>query len=647
MSFKLDRSFVEKYKSKNPPFGFNGLGYITYLRTYSRLKTDGTKEMWYETIERVVNGCYNIQKQHINGYELGWDERKAQRSAQEMYDLMFNMKFLPGGRGLWAMGTPLVNQKGLSMALFNCASVTTENIDKDFTFPFRFLMDLSMIGVGVGIDTRGSGKLTIHKPNDMLEHFVVEDSREGWVESVGKLLSAYNGGNGVIFDYSKIRSSGIPLKGMGGISSGPQPLINLHTSLRKILDSYDSKSVNSRLIADIANLIGVCVVSGGIRRTAEVLFGESSDEDFLDLKDYNRNPEREMHGWSSNNTIFAKLGMNYADVAKRSVETGEPGFIWLENVQNFGRMGEIKTDSATLSNPCLEAMLESTETCNLTEIFLNNIDNKEELVRTIKFAFLYSKTVTLLKTHWMETNRVILRNRRIGCGVTGIAQFLGRENINVLREWLREGYDYLNYYDEVYSRWFGIPKSIRLSVVKPAGTTSILAGSTPGIHFPISRFYIRRMRLTKTDPLVQILRDSGYKVTSAYEEPEFTVVAEFPVDSGRGVRTQDSVSIWEQLSLVAFMQEHWADQSVSCTISFDPKTEKDQILPALNYYQYKLKTVSFLPRINGYQQQPYEAITEEKYNELTSNIRPVVNTSETKEDGVGTKYCEGDKCVVY
>ena len=136
--FKLSDKFLEKYKNIQPPFGFNGLGYIVYLRTYSRIKEDGTNEQWWETCQRLVDGCYNIQKEHIDRYGLGWNAYKAQYSAQEMYDRIFNMKMLPPGRSLWSMGSPIITEKRLAMALFNCCGVSTENLKEDPSFPFVF-----------------------------------------------------------------------------------------------------------------------------------------------------------------------------------------------------------------------------------------------------------------------------------------------------------------------------------------------------------------------------------------------------------------------------------------------------------------------------------------------------------------------------
>ncbi len=134
--FQLSENFINKYKRKRPPFGFNGLGELVYMRTYSRIKKNGKNERWWETIQRVVEGTYSMQKNHIESYQLGWNAWQAQASAQEMYDRMFYMKFLPPGRGLWAMGTSITEERKLYAALNNCAFVSTKTLKDDYSKPF-------------------------------------------------------------------------------------------------------------------------------------------------------------------------------------------------------------------------------------------------------------------------------------------------------------------------------------------------------------------------------------------------------------------------------------------------------------------------------------------------------------------------------
>jgi adenosylcobalamin-dependent ribonucleoside-triphosphate reductase len=652
--FTLSDHFVSKYKRKKAPFGFNGLGELVYHRTYSRMKADGKNEQWWETVQRVVEGTFNMQKRHIDAHGLGWNAWKAQHSAQQMFDRIFNMKFLPPGRGLWAMGTPITEEKKLFAALNNCAFVSTESFKGEFSSPFCFLMDASMLGVGVGFDTKGAGTLILKGPNPVRrsELYEIPDTREGWVESLRLLLDSYAQGTGEIeFDYSAIRPAGVPIRGFGGESSGPDPLVELHQSVRDILNEEIGKPVSITAIVDIMNLIGKCVVAGNVRRTAEIVFGEPDSEEYLDLKNYEVNPHRATYGWTSNNSIFAEVGMNYEPAAERVRYNGEPGFAWLHNMKAYGRMADApnwKDRRASGGNPCLEQTLESYELCCLVETFPNNHESVEDYLETLKYAYLYAKTVTLGQTHWPETNRVMLRNRRIGCSMSGIAQFVADKGLGQLQAWMDKGYAHIQTLDENYSDWMAIPRSIKTTSIKPSGTVSLLAGATPGIHFPESRYYIRRMRLGIGSNLVPALEKAGYKLEPAFGSEETTLVVEIPVDVGEGVRTLDSVSMWEQLGMASLAQRYWADNQVSCTVTFDPDSEGSQIAAALDQFQYQLKGISFLPRLDlgAYPQMPYESIDAETYHEMKAQLGKLSFGRIKGEEIVVERFCDNDVCEI-
>ena len=645
---------MNNYKRKRAPFGFNGLGELVYMRTYSRLKQDGKNEMWWETVQRVVEGTFNMQKRHIDAHSLGWNPWKAQHSAQEMYDRIFTMKFLPPGRGLWAMGTPLTEERGLFAALNNCAFVSTENIKDDLAAPFTFLMDASMLGVGVGFDTLGAGKLIVKGPSETrkTEIFEIPDTRQGWVESLRLQLEAHFLGTAPVeFDYSAIREEGVAIAGFGGVSSGPAPLKELHDKITEILGNSAGEPISITAIVDIMNLIGKCVVAGNVRRTAEIVFGDANSQEYLDLKNYEVNPHRAEYGWTSNNSIFAELGMDYTEACERVKLNGEPGFAWLENMQNYSRMNngpDYKDHRVKGGNPCLEQSLESYELCCLVETFPNNHDSVEDYLKTLKYAYMYAKTVTLGKTHWPETNRVMLRNRRIGCSMSGLAQFISNHGLHELRKWMSDGYDSIQELDTMYSDWLAVPKSVKTTSIKPSGTVSLLAGATPGMHYPESRYYIRRMRLSITSPLIPALEKAGYVLEPAFGSEDSTLVVGIPVDVGEGIRTASDLSLWEQLSLAAFIQKYWADNQVSCTVTFDPETEGDQIAPALDYFQYQLKGISFLPRLDygAYPQMPYEAVDKETYEELLSNVNRLSFGRIKGDDVEAERFCDNDVCEI-
>ena len=667
-SFKLSEEFVAGYKDVPVPWGYtdaNGMsvGEITFLRTYSRIKDDGTKETWADTCERVINGMYSIQKDWCKTNRLPWNEKKAQGSAKEAFDRMFNLKWTPPGRGLWVMGTKLVNEDRNSAALQNCSFVSTAEMTRhNPSKPFAFLMEASMLGVGVGFDTKGVEKgFVIGKPTEPAVVYTIPDTREGWVESVSLLINSYLRPEPqaiVEFDYSEVRPAGTPIRTFGGTAAGPEPLIKLHTAIRKLFDGRRGEALTVKDIADIGNLIGVCVVSGNVRRSAELLMGRLDDEEFLNLKNPEKFPERNSYdpeapgwGWMSNNSVEVKVGDDLSHIVENIALNGEPGVIWMDVTRAYGRLVDAPTYKdwrAAGYNPCAEQSLESFECCTLVETYLNRHEDIEDYKRTLKFAYLYAKTVTLLPTHWEETNAIMQRNRRIGTSMSGIANFSDRRGNSVLREWMDAGYDTVAGYDRSYSEWLGIRESIKTTTVKPSGTVSILAGESPGVHWtPGGEYFLRSIRFSNDDPMVKLLRKSGYKVEKSVTDPDNTSVVYFPIKSNAR-RSEKDVSIYEKAMLAAMAQRHWSDNSVSVTVSFDAEDEKDAVGTVLHMIDGQLKTISFLPMGNHvYPQMPYTQITEDEYTKYGRKLLPVDLTSVYRgnaKDAEGEKYCTTDAC---
>jgi len=351
-SFKLLPDFLEKYKGVEPPFGFrdvggNSLGEIAFSRTYSRLKENGNKETWVEAVERVTDATYTIQKNHVKENKLEWNDQKAQSSAKEFFDRLFNLKFTPPGRGLQQMGSPQV-MGGNSASLQNCAVISTGDIERhDPGKVFEWAMLALMYGVGVGADMLGAKKkIEIRERTGEPFKYIVPDDREGWADSLRILLNSYlRHNNPVEFDYSLIRPKGAPLVSFGGKASGPDPLIRLHETLEKIFDSRVGKTLDSETITDIFNLVGSCVIAGSTRRSAEIMMGEYSDEAFLDLKNPEVYPERNSYdpsspgwAWASNNSINVPVGADYSKYVDRIASNGEPGLIWMDVAKTHGRM---------------------------------------------------------------------------------------------------------------------------------------------------------------------------------------------------------------------------------------------------------------------------------------------------------------------
>jgi len=672
LSFNLNEDFVSGFRSKKPPFGYtdaagNSVGEITFLRTYSRLKEDGTKETWVDVCERVINGMYSLQKDHAKSQRLPWNDSKAQSSAKEAFERLFELKWTPPGRGLWVMGTSLVNKHRNSAALQNCAFVSTVEMTKNNPAkPFSFLMEASMLGVGVGFDDKGADKdFTIYEPSKAEANFqtyVIPDTREGWVESVTLLLNSYLKADQPrwIFDYSLIRPAGAPIKIFGGTAAGHEPLLRLHDYLYKMFENRAGEKVTRKDIADIGNLIGVCVVSGNVRRSAELLIGRIDDEDFLNLKNADVYPERNSYdpknpgwAWMSNNSVEATVGSDYSKIVDGIILNGEPGIVWLDVSRKYGRLADpINNKDHRIAgyNPCAEQSLESFECCTLVETYLNRHKNKEDFLRTLKFAYLYAKTVTLLPTHWEETNAIMQRNRRIGTSVSGMANFADNKGFPVLREWLDEGYKLVKSYDSTYSEWLGVRESIKMTTVKPSGTVSILAGESPGVHWASGgKFFNRAIRFANSDPMLPLFKMAQYRVEPASESPETTSVVFFPIKT-EAKRAEKEVSIYEKMDLAATAQFYWSDNSVSVTVTFDPEKESKEIGTALRMFEGRMKTVSFLPMGNAvYPQMPYTQITEQEYEDATMKLFPIDLKgvyAGMASDAIGEAYCTTDACEV-
>ena len=672
LSFNLNEDFVSGFRSKKPPFGYtdaagNSVGEITFLRTYSRLKEDGTKETWVDVCERVINGMYSLQKDHAKSQRLPWNDSKAQSSAKEAFERLFELKWTPPGRGLWVMGTSLVNKHRNSAALQNCAFVSTVEMTKNNPAkPFAFLMEASMLGVGVGFDDKGADKdFTIYEPSKLesnIQLYEIPDTREGWVESVSLLLNSYLKADQPrwVFDYSLIRPAGAPIKIFGGTAAGHEPLLRLHDYLYKMFENRAGEKVTRKDIADIGNLIGVCVVSGNVRRSAELLIGRIDDEDFLNLKNADVYPERNSYdpknpgwAWMSNNSVEATVGSDYSKIVDGIILNGEPGIVWLDVSRKYGRLADpINNKDHRIAgyNPCAEQSLESFECCTLVETYLNRHKNKEDFLRTLKFAYLYAKTVTLLPTHWEETNAIMQRNRRIGTSVSGMANFADNKGFPVLREWLDEGYKLVKSYDSTYSEWLGVRESIKMTTVKPSGTVSILAGESPGVHWASGgKFFNRAIRFANSDPMLPLFKMAQYRVEPASESPETTSVVFFPIKT-EAKRAEKEVSIYEKMDLAATAQFYWSDNSVSVTVTFDPEKESKEIGTALRMFEGRMKTVSFLPMGNAvYPQMPYTQITEAEYEEATMKLFPIDLEgvyAGMASDAIGEAYCTTDACEV-
>jgi len=629
--------FLAKYKDKTPPFGFNGLGYVVYKRTYSRINPDGSNEEWYETVARCINGAQEIG--------AGYTKDEAER----LFDHMFNLRCNMAGRMLWQLGTSGIKRYG-GNGLLNCWFVQM-NEPEDFCFLFENLM----LGGGVGFSVSREDVYELPKVQEGVKithlntkdaDFIVPDSREGWVALLRRLLKSFFV-TGRSFSYSTIivRGYGEKIQGFGGTASGPGILVEGIANITKTLQSREGKKLRSIDVLDVCNIIGSIVVSGNIRRSAQIALGDPDDYLFIRAKRWDLG---HIPNWRalSNNTIFADDYTHITnDVWEGYHGNGEPyGLFNVKLAQRIGRVGEHRKDNCQGVNPCAEIALADKECCNLSELYLNNVQSKEELIDCAKLLYKAQKAVCNLNFIHEETNKIVHKNMRIGVGCTGICQSFHK------LEWLNEAYKALRVFDKEWSKKQGYNESIKLTTVKPSGTLSLLAGATPGIHPAYSRYYIRRVRMSSDDKLIDVCKKRGYKVdyVSNFDGTvdHATMVVEFPCFAGNDVMLAKDMTAIKQLDLVKQMQTVWADNAVSVTVYYK-KEEIPEIKKWLKeHYKENIKSVSFLLHSeHGFDQAPYEEITEDRYKELIAGLKDITKTNIGTED-LNVEECSKGVCPI-
>lgn len=616
-----------------PEFGYGVFGELVYYRSYSRL-IGGKQERWPDTIVRVVNGVFSIRKDWYARRGITWDEYYWQDVATVMSRAMFHMRMLPPGRGLYAMGTEHVYKVG-SMPLFNCGATTTRSAI--YTEELCWLMDALMCGVGVGIEVT-SEPIKLHRPYGTVAHQVV-DSREGWVDSVRQLCLAYTQGLPLpVFDYSGIRAAGTPLRGIGGVASGPEPLVLLHERMILTFEQARAEEMSFlRMRADHANQIGACVTMGDVRRSAEMLIGPAGSDIFLSLKDYELYPYRAAWGWASNNTIAMDTPKDVewalADVLSLPAHVERPGLLNRMLMQAGG-------DPATLVNPCGEIPLVSRELCNLAETFPMRCDNEAEYREALHLAALYTQTVSLLPTHHPSTNEVMVRHRRIGVSMTGVSSLFDSLSIRNFRAWCQGNREYVRREAEWFSKESLVAAPIACTTVKPSGTVSQLAGVTPGMHWGIDKYAVRRIRVGQHHPVRAVLQASGCEFE--IDPDSGSHVFRFPIYTPG--RIERDVPLHDQLALLGALQDEWAENSVSCTLKYhenDPDLHK-----LIRAAAEQMKLVSFMPHESQetrYALPPYQRITAEEYERMQKEQKPI-RWDLYRGDGEDAQFCDAQSC---
>lgn len=619
------------------------LGYVVYKRTYSRSMNKKQTEEFTNTIDRIIGAC-NSQL----------DCKFTTEEQADLKDLFFDMKCSVAGRFLWQLGTSTVDKFGL-LSLQNCAAVVVNEPVR----PFTWAMDALMLGCGVGYNiqreyvyelpkVQRKVKVTRQDTNDA--DFIVPDSREGWVALLERTLTAYFI-TGQSFSYSLkcIRNAGVPIKGFGGVSSGPEPLAVGIGQISEVLSKRAGKKVRPIDCLDVMNILGSIVVSGNVRRSAQIAVGDMDDLQFLNAKRWDLGNIPNWRAMSNNSIVCNDFSQLPEQFWQGYEGNGEPyGLINLKLSREIGRVGETQYPDPDVIgyNPCAEQSLANYETCCLAEIFLPNVTSQEELTKIAKYLYRINKKSLALECHHQETQDIVNSNMRMGIGITGYLQATDEQ-----KSWLSDTYKELRKYDVEFSAENNFPRSIKLTTVKPSGTLSLLAGVTPGVHPGYSPYYIRRVRLAANSDLVPVLRSHGYPLEFVKNfdgtEDHSTLVVSFPCSYPEHTVFAKDCTAVQQLEYVKRMQTEWSDNSVSCTVYYR-KEELPLIREWLSkHWNNNVKSVSFLlHNEHGFAQAPYEEITKEQYEELAAKVTPITQAQILEEDIDAFEACESGACPI-
>ncbi|MGM0379860.1 MAG: ribonucleoside-triphosphate reductase, adenosylcobalamin-dependent [Bacillota bacterium] len=680
----LTNDFISDYKHKPAPM--NPLGDFVYYRTYSRyLKQEGRREYWWETVRRAVE--YNCSLVPT-----------SKKEARKLFDNVYNLRQFLSGRTLWIGNTEV--SKKYPMANFNCSFQIIDSFDS-----FRELFYLLMIGSGIGLrilkeDVKKLPKVRtdfeiIHQdysPVDKGERedstsldfkynntvkITVGDSKEGWVQSLDhffKLIYSfeYRQIKTIIIDYNNVRPKGERLKTFGGTASGHTSLKNMFEKIYTLLNKRSAIQENKRIklqtidCLDIANIIGENVVSGGVRRTAEIMIIDADDKECIEAKNnlYKQIDgqwiinEELSHRQVSNNSIYYEKKPTREQLhwqIEQMRNSGEPAFINAEAAKK-------RTDSFEGVNPCGEILLDNKGLCNLTSInvraFVNedNTLDKKGLLEAQKLSARASFRLTTVELELPKWNRQHKENKIVGCSLTGwqdAINLLGydkkqkAELLSDLRDAARSAVN--EYADQLEME---VPELV--TTVKPEGTQSQMPTVSSGIHYSHSPYYLRRVRISADDPLVDVCEELEYPVYPEVGQSQkdcITKVIEFPIKAPKG-KTKYDVGAIEQLEEYKLFMKNYVDHNASITVHVR-EDEWEEVEEWMWKNWEDVVAVTFLALDDSfYELLPYEAIDKEKYEKLNEEFAPFrpsliskYEKSETEFD-IGEAECESGVCPI-
>jgi len=606
--------------------------HMKYAKYVPELKR---RETWEELVDRN-------KQMHIRKYP------SLKEQIETNYDFVYKKKVLPSMRSLQFGGKPIEISPN---RLYNCAYLPIDHID---SFSECMFLLLSGCGVGYSVQLHNIKKLPeIIKPHSVRKRrFVIGDSIEGWSDAIKVLIKSYLGSkrsSKIKFDYSDIRPKGARLVTSGGKAPGPQPLKECLLKIKGILDAkQDGEKLKSIEVHDIVCHIADAVLAGGIRRAALISLFSAYDEEMIACKSGNWWETDPQRGRANNSAVLMRHKITkefFLDLWKR-IElsgSGEPG-IYFNNDKDWG------------TNPCCEIALRPFQFCNLCEVNVSNVVDQEDFNNRVKAAaFIGTLQAGYTEFHylreiWQETTE---RDALIGVSMTGVG------SAAVLQLDMKEAASIVKAENRRVASIIGINQAARTTCVKPAGTTSLVLGTSSGIHAWHNKYYIRRMRVGKNEPIYSYLsKNHPELIQDEYFRPHDTAVIEIPQAAPKGsiIRTESAFDLLERVKRVA---TDWVatghktgsnTHNVSATISLKEKDWE----PAGEWMWKNRNTyngLSVLPYDGGtYTQAPFEDITKAKYDEMTKTLQDIDLTKVVEDtdntDLSGELACAGGSCEI-
>ena len=608
------------------------LSELTVYMKYSKYVPDlKRRETWKELVDRN-------KEMHQEKFP------QLKNEIEDAYKLVYDKKVLPSMRSLQFAGRPIELNNS---RIFNCSFLP---IDDMRAFSEIMFLLLSGCGVGYSVQTHHVDKLPEITIPVKTKRYLVGDSIEGWADAVRMLCKAYfTGGALPIFDFRDIRPKGAQLITVGGKAPGPEPLKEVLFQLQKIFDrKKNGEKLTSLEAHDMACHIADAVLSGGIRRAALISLFDLDDEDMLTCKFgewWEQNPQR---GRANNSAMILRHKITEEEFFKlwKKIElsnSGEPG-IYLSNDKEWG------------TNPCCEIALRPFQFCNLCEVNVSNIESQEDLNERVRVgAFIGTLQAAYTDFHYLRDiwRKTTEKDALLGVGMTGIGSGV------ILDYDLKKAADLAKDENARVAGLIGINKAARVTTVKPSGTSSLVLGTSSGVHAWHNNYYVRTIRVGKNEAIYTHLAINHPElIEDDFFKPTIQAVISVPQSAPEGsiVRTED---VMDMLERVKKFNLEWVKKghrkgantnNVSATVSIK-EDEWEKVGQWMWENKETFNGLSVLPYFGGsYTQAPFQDITKEQFDEMVKHLHGVDLSKVIEFDDntalMDQAACSGNSCEI-